>query len=72
MVGIISDDQQLAKKLYRTISEKLQRSKVYLSYQDKILGPNIKDMQLTNKYNNGIRFLLCVVINTANMFRLSK
>ena len=35
--------------------------KVYAAFKDNIWGADLADMQLLNKYNKGIRFLLCVI-----------
>ena len=34
---------------------------MYSSYQDKIKGGGLEDMQLINKYNKGVKFWLCVI-----------
>ena len=34
---------------------------VYLGFKDNIWGTNLADMQLINKFNEGFRFLLCVI-----------
>ena len=34
---------------------------VYLGFKDNIWGANLADMQLINKFNEGFRFLLCVI-----------
>ena len=40
---------------------KLEKRKVYLSHRDNIWGADLADMQLISKFNEGIRFLLCVI-----------
>ena len=34
---------------------------MYSTFKDNIWGADLADMQLLSKYNNGIRFLLCVI-----------
>ena len=34
---------------------------MYSSFKDIIWGGDLADMQLTSKYNNGIRYLLCAI-----------
>ena len=46
------------------LSEALHKPKKYLVYSffiDNIWGTDLADMQLINKFNKGIRFLLCVI-----------
>ena len=35
--------------------------KMYSSFKDNIWGFDLDDMQLLNKYNKGIRYLLCII-----------
>ena len=37
------------------------KKKVYSSFKDNIWGAGLAGMQLISKYNNGIRYLLCVI-----------
>ena len=34
---------------------------MYSSFKDNIWGANLADMQLVSKFNEGIRFLLCII-----------
>ena len=34
---------------------------MYSSFKDKIWGADLADMQLLSKFNEGFRFLLCVI-----------
>ena len=56
-------NQQLAEKLDKAVI----RKKVYSSFKYNILDADPGNMQLTSKYNNGIRFLS---ISSVNMFEL--
>ena len=38
---------------------------MYSSFKDNIWGADLADMQLTSKFNKGLRFLLCAI----NIFR---
>ena len=57
----ITQNQQLAGELLKPIIRKLKKRKVYSSFKDNIWGADIADMQLISKFNEGIKFLLCVI-----------
>ena len=50
----------LAEELYKSITKKIKKRKVYSGFKDNILGADLADMQLISKFNKGFRFLLCV------------
>ena len=52
---------QLGNELHRQITKKFKRQKVYSSFRDNIWGVNLADMQSLNKYNKGIKYLLCAI-----------
>ena len=52
-------NQQLANELHQPFIINVKRRKVYSSFKDNIWGAGLTDMQLINKYDKGIRFLLC-------------
>ena len=54
-------NQQLAAELHKPIIRKFENRKVHAAFKDNIWGVGLADMQLLNKYNKGIRFLLCVI-----------
>ena len=54
-------NEQLAKELHKPIIRKLKKRKVYSGFKDNIWGADLADMQLISKFNNGFRFLLCVI-----------
>ena len=54
-------NQQLADELHNPIIRKFKRCKVYCFFKDNIWGADLADMQLTSKFNKGIRFLLCMI-----------
>ena len=56
-----TQNQQLAEELHKPIIRKLEKRKVHAAFKDNIWGADLADMQLLNKYNKGIRFLLCVI-----------
>ena len=53
-------NEQLAEELHKPIIKKVLKRRVYSSFKDNIWGADLADMQLINKFNKGIRFLLCV------------
>ena len=52
---------QLANKLHRQIIRKFKRRKVYSSFGDNIQDADLAEMLSLNKYNKGIRYLLCAI-----------
>ena len=50
---------QLADELHKPIIKKNKNGTVYSGFKDNIWGADSADMQLTNKFNKGFRFLLC-------------
>ena len=62
--GIKSENmlnQELAEELHKRIMRKLEKRKVNSSFKDNSWGADLAYMQLISKFNNGIRFLLCVI-----------
>ena len=57
----VSQNQQLAEELHKPIIRKFKKIKVHSAFKNNIWGPDLADMQLSNRYNKGIRFLLCVI-----------
>ena len=43
------------------IIRKFRIRKVYLSFRENIWGVDLADMQSLNKYNKGIKYLLCAI-----------
>ena len=58
---LIPQNEQLADEFHKPIIRKLEKRKVYSTFKDNIWGVDAADMQLSSKYNKGIRFLLCVI-----------
>ena len=58
---LIPQNEQLAEELHKPVIRKLKKRKVYSAFKDNIWGVDLADMQLSSKYNKGIRFLLCVI-----------
>ena len=52
-------NQGLVKELHKPIIMKLKRRKIYSSFKDILWGADLADIQLINKYDKGIPFLLC-------------
>ena len=53
--------QQLAEELHWPTIRKFEKTKVYSSLKDKILGVDLADTKLISKLDQGIRFLLWVI-----------
>ena len=41
--------------------ENFKKRKVYSSFKDNIWGVDLADMQSLNRYNKGIKYLLCAI-----------
>ena len=54
-------NQQLAEELHKPIIRKFEKRKVHAAFKDNVWGADFADMQLLNKCNKEIRFLLCVI-----------
>ena len=57
----IKQNIQLTDELHKPIIRKVEKRAVYSSFRDNIWGADLADMQLTSKFNEGFRFLLCVI-----------
>ena len=60
-VKSIANQRQLSNELNKTIIRKFKRRRVYSSFKNNIWGVDLVDMQLINKCNKGIRYLLCAI-----------
>ena len=54
-------NQELAKELRKPIIRKFRKRKVRSSFIDNIRSADLVDMELINKFDKGIIFLLCVI-----------
>ena len=54
-------NEQLSEELHKPIIRKFKKRKVYSASKDNIWGADLADMQLISKFNQGVRFLLCVI-----------
>ena len=57
-------NQQLAEELHKfhkPIIREFEKRKVHAAFKDNVWGADLAGMELLNKYNKGIRFLLCVI-----------
>ena len=57
---IFTEDQQLTNALHKPITTKIQRWKVYPSYQDNIWDADLADLQVISKYS-GLSILQWVI-----------
>ena len=53
--------KELAKEIHKPIIKNFNKRKVRLLFIDNIWGADLADMQLISKFNEGFRFLLCVI-----------
>ena len=56
----IISNKELAKELHKLMIRKCEKSKVISRFIDNNWGVDLADMQLINKFNKLVRFLLCV------------
>ena len=52
---------ELTNEPHKSIIRKFKKRKVYPSFRDNIWGADLADMQSLNKYNKGIKYLLCAI-----------
>ena len=52
-------NQELSEEWQKLIIGKSEKWKVYSYFKNNIWGADVADMQSTNKFNKGFRFLLC-------------
>ena len=57
----IKENQQLGNELHKPIITKFKKNKSVFLFQRQYLGVDLADMQLINRYNKGIRYLLCAI-----------
>ena len=54
-------NKELAEELHKLIIRNFKKRKVLSSFIDNIWAADLADVQLINKFNKGICFLLCVI-----------
>ena len=68
----ITQSKKLAEELQKPIIRKFKKRKVHSSFIDNIWGADLTDIQLLQKFNKQICFLLCIVdiisVNTHGLF----
>ena len=57
----IKQSLQLAKEFHKPIIRNFKKRTVYSGFKDNIWGADLADMQSLNKYNKGIKHLLCAI-----------
>ena len=58
---MLAINEELAEELHKPIIRNFKKRTVYSAFKDNILGADLADMQLMNKFNKGFTFLLCVI-----------
>ena len=58
----MQQNKKLAAELHKQIIKKSKKRNVYSAFNDNIWGADLADLQLISKFNNGFRFLLCVIV----------
>ena len=54
-------NKELAEELHKSINRNFNKREVNSPFIDNIWGAALTDMQLISKFNEGFRFLLCVI-----------
>ena len=54
-------NKELTEELHKPIIRKFNKGKVQSPFIDNIWCADLADMQLISKFNEGLRFLLCVI-----------
>ena len=57
----IKQSLRLAKELHKPIIRNFKKRAVYSGFKDNVWGADLADMQSLNKYNKGIKHLLCAI-----------
>ena len=64
-------NKQLAEELHKPIIRKFNKGKVQSPFIDNIWCADLADMQLISKFNEGLRFLLCVIDKGSKFYNRS-
>ena len=57
----IISNKELAEELHKPIIIKFNKRKVNSPFIDSIWGGDLAEMELINRFNEGFRFLLCII-----------
>ena len=57
----VTQNKELAEELHKPIIRKFEKWKIHSSFIYNIWVADLEDMQIINKYNKGLRFLLWVI-----------
>ena len=57
----IMSTQELAENLHKAIIRKFEKRKVHSFCRDNVWGADLTDIELICEFNQGTRFLLCVI-----------
>ena len=61
MLIYIEFNEQLVQELHKPVIRNFKKKAVYSVFKDNIWGADLADVQLISKFNEGFRFLLCVI-----------
>ena len=56
-----TSNKKFAEELHKPIIRMFNKRQLHSPFIDNIWGTDIADMQLISKFNNGFKFLLCVI-----------
>ena len=57
----VNENIKIANELHKPVIRKFNKRKVYSSFKDNIWDADLADMNLLSKFNERIKYLLCVI-----------
>ena len=60
-INSMPQTEQLAEEIHKPIIRKFKKRAVYSLFKDNIWSSDLANMQLISEFNEGFRFLLCVI-----------
>ena len=61
-------DQQLAEELHKSITKKFKKRKVQSTFIGNVLGADLADMKLINKFNERNLFFCLIIIDISRTY----
>ena len=61
-------DQQLAEELHKSITKKFKKRKVQSTFIGNVLGADLADMKLINKFNERNLFFRIIIIDISRTY----
>ena len=58
---LVTVKNEIICNINKPVIRKFEKRKVHSTFLDNVCGEDLADMQLINKFNKGLRFLLCAI-----------